>query len=104
MAYMHVGDYGTIIRRTIYDKKTILNLANVMEVLFRFRKPDGTTFDKVGSVNGLPANGQVQTVMQEGEIDQDGAWNFQVIVTFPASKFHSDVGTFLVKDNIPLTV
>jgi len=91
---LHKGDIGTVIQ---YD--TLEDISDGTVFKLKYTKPDGTTTGEwTGSLSGTRI---VQyTTASASDLDQAGTWQLQAYVETPSGKWHSDIKTFIVEDNI----
>ena len=69
-----------------------------MEV--NFRRPDYTSFSKVGTFFTNGEDGIIKYITIDCDLDQQGPWAIQAVVTLPEGTWSSEVGTFTVAGNI----
>ncbi len=105
----HVGDRH-IIRLTakISDRADAAVIPLVGPVTFRFRRPDGTTFDVDAELTSDGTDGQAEyTTLPDsepdpdrpnGDLDQAGDWEVQL--KDADGPWHADKGKFRVLDNL----
>ena len=90
---LHTGDIGTVIQ---YD--TLEDISDGTVFKLKYTKPDDTTGEWTGSLLGTRI---VQyTTADADDLDQAGTWELQAYVETPSGKWHSDIKTFIVEDNI----
>ncbi len=99
---LHVGDIGKVIRVLHTDDQSPANpidLTNQTAIRFRFKKPDGTTFDLAASPTGTPTDGYATADTVAGNLDQAGDYQLQSRVTFSdGDVIYSTKLTVLVSD------
>ncbi len=101
MADIFVNDIGTSFRLTIKDQDgALVNLSNADVMQITFRRPDGTTFSRTASLYGVAANGVIQYVTADGDLDQEGRWSLQGYLEMDANKWHTSISNFRVKANL----
>jgi len=92
-----VSDTGTEMRVTVTDDGVAVDLSSATEILFIFRKPDGTTLEVDGLLYTDGTDGIVYYNTVAGDIDQSGMYKLQVRVTISSGNvFSSSVGSFKV--------
>ena len=97
----HVNDIGTAFKLVIVDTADeVIPIGLATELLVNFRRPDYTSFSRVGSFLTTGADGTIKYVTLDGDLDQQGPWSVQAVVTLPEGKWSSKIGSFEVKGNI----
>jgi hypothetical protein len=99
---IHVDDIGTKIRVTIVEGVTnpvAVDITGYTSIDFIFEKPDKTQITRTASVESA-ANGIVFYTTISGDLDQPGRWRMQLDMTLPAWDGKSDLGEFLVYENL----
>ena len=92
-----VSDIGTEFRVTVTDDGVAVDLSSAVEILFIFRKPDGTTLEVNGELYTTGVDGIVYYNTVAGDIDQSGVYKLQVRVTISSGNvFSSSIGSFKV--------
>jgi hypothetical protein len=95
------GDYGNTIVATVVDEDDIVDLTAATSIVFKFRKPSGTTLEKTGALFTDGSDGKVKYVTASGDIDESGTWRFEVVVNINGGKFTSvEPSVFYVEKNI----
>lgn len=102
---IHVGDVGTKFVVTIYDpNNNLINLASATSMTIRFQKPNGETEDKTAILFTNGIDGKMMYVLEDGDIDIAGAWQYQGIVGFLGGTWHTNIVPFRVYANIATPV
>tara|TARA_R100001244_G_scaffold128546_1_gene99489 strand:+ start:27 stop:353 length:327 start_codon:yes stop_codon:yes gene_type:complete len=101
----HINDIGTIFRVTVYDTTstggtTVANISTATTKQFTFKRPDGTTFDRVAVFAVDGSDGIIQYLSVDGDLDVAGTWHLQAYVATPAGNWKTDVGHFRVYENL----
>ena len=101
----HVNDIGTIFRVTVYDTTstggtTVADISTATTKQFTFKRPDGTTFDKVSVFTSDGSDGNIQFLSVDGDLNVAGTWHLQAYVVTPAGNWKTDVGHFRVYENL----
>lgn len=97
MHSIRLGDEGTVLRATIYDKdNNIVNLSTTVIKEFRIRKPNGINVTKTASFYTDGLDGKIQYTFGTEEIDQVGRWQINAYVEFPSGNWNSTNGEFMV--------
>ncbi len=77
---MQNGVFGIAIELTIKQDNTAQDISGY-SVTYLFEKPDGTTASKAGALSDGGTGGVVTYTLADGDIDQIGQWNVQVLLT-----------------------
>lgn len=101
----HVNDINTIFRVTIYDTTStggsvVSDVSSASTITFTFKRPDGSTFTKSGSLTNDGTDGKVQYTTIDGDLNTSGTWSIQVLIVSSAGTHNTSVGTFRVFENI----
>lgn len=89
MAKLYVGMSGV---KLIVD--TGINLNGASKVALKVKKPDGTEVEWIGTASGT----KIEYVLQDGDLDQTGAYKIQAYVEFGTSKMYGDTEGIYVYD------
>jgi len=98
---IHIGDIGTVFEVTLLDDEVVepIDGATLMEIIFV--KPDKTKVTNIASWSSDGIDGKMRYVISlDTELDQKGTWKIQGIVTFATGKWHSDIDSFKVYENL----
>lgn len=99
---IHIGDIGTIFKRTITDSTTGLAVdcsgATTKQMIFR--KPSGTLLTKTASFTSTGVDGNIQYATIADDLDTVGEWNVEVYVVLTGGAWHSDSTVFTVVKNL----
>ena len=101
----HVNDIGLVFRVTVYDTTstggtTVADISGASVKKFIFRKPDGTTFERVAVFTNTGTDGQIQYATVDGDLSGPGTWHLQALVTTSDGTFNTSVGYFKVNENL----
>ena len=66
----------------------------------RFKRPDGTTFEKTAVFTSDGTDGNIQYLSVDGDLNVAGTWNLQAYVATGAGTWSTSVGTFKVHENL----
>ncbi len=100
-ADIRIGDVGTVFRLKIVDEvEDVVNISSATDMVVRFNKPDEVAVDKVGTFTTDGADGYMQYVAVDGDLDVPGKWRIQAIITTPLGEWSSEIETFWVKENL----
>ena len=98
---IHVGDIGTVIEVTVKDEDdAIVNLSTATVKQFIFDKPDGVNVTKDAAFSTTGVDGKLRYTLVANDILLHGDWNLQIYIENPSGKWHSDVKTFSVRENL----
>lgn len=97
---IHVSDIGTILRLTVYEGSSALDISSATTKQFKFKKPDGITSTIDASFTTDGSDGNLQYTVTSGFLDQSGTWQVQVYLVLPTWQGHSDIKRFEVRLNI----
>jgi hypothetical protein len=98
---IHLNDIGTLFIATVKDEAGVavdISTATVKRILFH--PPDGALVTKAGAFSTTGVDGKLQYMTVAGDLSLVGNWSYQVYVEMPAGKWHSDVATFRVYENL----
>jgi len=99
---IHVGDIGTKLRVTVVegvDTPVAVDLTGYTSIDFIFEKPDKTQIIRAAAIENV-AVGIISYTTVLGDLDQPGRWKMQLDLTLPAWDGKSDIGEFLVYENL----
>lgn len=97
---IHLGDIGTVFKTTVKDGDTAVDLSAASVKNFLFRKPDDSVITRAATFVGNGSDGRLQYATVAGDLDQTGQWKSQIYIETPSGKWHSDIGCFIVHDNL----
>jgi hypothetical protein len=96
-----IGDVGTALELTIEDQDgDVVDLTSATVKSIKFTKPDETTVTKTAQFVTDGTDGKIRYVFTIGDLDLDGTWKYQAILTLTSGLWHSDIGKFVVKHNL----
>jgi len=96
---IHVGDVGTIFELTIKDDDGVVDLTSGT-VDIKIQDPGLNVDTKPGTIDGDPTTGIVRYTTVSGDIDEEGCWQIQAVVTLPGGTWSSDIQQFEVFPNL----
>jgi hypothetical protein len=98
---VHLNDYGTVFRFTLYNRGRTVNLANPVATTkdFIFVDPDGNSFTKAGAFYTDGSDSIVEYATLAGFINKIGTWRVQVYIETVDGGWYSDIHTFEVYAN-----
>lgn len=97
---IHEDSVGTTFRQRCRENNAALDLTGASLLQFRFRKPDGTRFDRTATLDGVATLGVIIYVGQTGEFETPGDWCYQAHVTIPSGEWWGDVADFVILPNL----
>ena len=105
LEHAHVNDIGTVFRVTVYDTSstgtsTVADISSASTKKIIFKRPDGTTFEKVAVFTNTGTDGKIEYVSVDGDLDIAGRWRLQAYVATSAGTWRTDVGDFKVFENL----
>lgn len=100
---VHIGDVGTIVRISITENGSPLDLTDATVIKIKFERKDRTSFQVEGSVYGPAIDGVVQCVSDATYFTGKGKMTVQVYVEYPSGKWHTSEAEFEVFENIQVS-
>ena len=97
---IHVGDIGTVFEFTFLEDAEPVDISAAQVLQATFRKPDGTTVTKSGTLSTDGQDGKMRYVTVTSDLDMGGQWSTQGFVRLPTGEWHSDVAVFDVYRNL----
>lgn len=97
---IHQYDIGTAITITVKDCDGVVNLSSATLLQIIFLKPDKTRMVVTATPVTSGVDGKIRYITQDGDLDVVGIWSYEVYVEMSGGKWHSDCGTFRVRENI----
>jgi hypothetical protein len=97
---VHLFDEGTIIRISITEQGSPLDLTDASVIKIKMERKDRTTLFVDGAVYGAPTNGQVQCISDVTYFTVKGKVTGQVYLEYPSGKWHTSEFEFEVFENI----
>ncbi len=101
----HVNDIGTVFRVTVFDttstgSTTVADISSATTKKFTFRRPDGSTFERVAVFTNSGSDGKIEYATVDGDLNGPGTWHLQALVTTPDGTHNTSVGYFKVNENL----
>lgn len=98
---IHKGDEGTKFSITLYDGSSVkdISYATVSKQVI-FKKPSGGIATKTGVFETDGTDGILTYTTVDGDLDEVGHWKIQVRLAGPASDRRTDIGSFIVHENL----
>lgn len=100
IATVHLGDVGTLLRVTITENGTAVDISAATTKQIKFQKKNRETFVRDASFYTDGSDGMITYTFQAGELDVKGVWTIQAYVELPNGKWHSTKEEFTVDPNI----
>lgn len=99
---IHVADVGTIVRPRIVDCQTgdPVDISTATTLQITFTKPDKTIMVRTAVFTTDGTDGKMQYVIQSGDLDQMGFWEYQGKVILPSGTWHASIEEFKVLANL----
>lgn len=91
-----VGDFGIVMRATVKEDGVIVDISGATTKQLRFRAPDGTTTNKTAAFTTDGTDGQLQYLLQTGDIDQIGPWEMKPYLVLDGFNGHGSAVKFTV--------
>lgn len=99
----HIGDNGTYYTLLIRNrtKNRPLNISGAITKQIKFEKPQGSTvIVDAEFTENLGVDGKIRYQWQENDLDEEGEWSAQGLLTDAAGSWHTDIEVFEVGENI----
>jgi hypothetical protein len=97
-AEIHIGEVGTQFVVTVKDQDgAIVPLDTAVVKKIRFRRPNGTVFERAAGFVTNGADGQISYTSVAADLDTKGDWRLQGYVEVFGGKWWTDEHTFAVK-------
>lgn len=101
MNSVRFNDAGTAFRLTVGDGfSEFISISGASSLGMRFRRPDGSVFDRTARLVTDGFDGQTEYVTVSGDLNMVGHWHVQVIVGLGESLYRSTVIPFVVQPNL----
>lgn len=94
------GDTGTVIRVTLVDGTTPVDVSSASSITFIFKKPSGTVVEKTGALFTDGTDGKVQYTTESGFLDEIGDWSYQVETIIGGNTWRSDIACLTIHGNL----
>ena len=75
-------------------------LISSLDKKFVFKKPDGTTFERVAVFTNTGSDGQIEYTTVDGDLSGPGTWHLQAYVATSDGSWNTSVGYFKVYENL----
>jgi hypothetical protein len=101
VAHIHVDDIGTSFVATVVNESgDVEDISTASALSFTFKKPSGTLSTVSAEFHSDGTDGMMVYVTESGDIDEEGNWSIQGVVTIGSSVFHTSVHKFKVYGNL----
>lgn len=97
---IHIGDIGTILRVTVKDGDTAVNISSATSKIIILEDPDGNNSEKTAIFTTDGTDGKIQYTTIAGDLDERGNWSIQAKIVMPSGTWYSDVSVFQVHENL----
>lgn len=99
---VHLNDIGTIFELTMLDGTDIVDVSGALSMEIMFLKPTipATKVTKTAVFKTNGADGIIQYVTVDGDLDTLGKWKIQGKVQLNTGTWSSDISSFKVYDNL----
>jgi len=97
---IHVQDIGTILKTTVKNGTSVVDISSATTKSIILGKPDNTSSTKDGTFTTDGTDGQLQYTTITDDLDQIGWWKIQAHVVSSSGSWKSDIGNFEVHRNI----
>ena len=91
---VHLGDVGTVLESTIYDRTTPadpLDLTTATELTYKLKKPSGAIVTKTATLSGSGSAGKIRYTFVSGDLDELGTWKVQGHVVLPTGSWSTSI-------------
>jgi hypothetical protein len=99
---VHIGDVGTIIRISITEQGSPLDLTDASVIKVKMKRKDRSTKEVDGTPYGPEIDGVVQCISDATYFTTKGKTTGQVYLEYPSGKWHTSDFEFEVYDNIEI--
>ena len=96
---VHIGDVGTVIKLTIEENGTAIDVTAATSIIVDFERPDGSTLTLTGYIFS-GTSGIVAYDSLAATFDQAGPWRAQARVVLGAATWRSSIAKFNVYGNL----
>ncbi len=101
----HVNDIGTTFRVTVYDISSTggtsaANISDATSLVFYFQKSNCSVISRTAQFTNDGTDGLIQYTTVDGDLDIAGNWSLQAKVVTLGGSWKTDVGYFIVHENL----
>ena len=97
---IHVDDVGTKFLVTVQDSGVAVDVSVASILQINFRKPDGVTMNKVGTLHTDGIDGKIYYTTIAGDMNAAGVYKIQGKIGLPSGTYYTDIQTFKVHRNL----
>jgi len=99
---IHLNDIGTTFRLKIVESNTTtaLDISGATDLRIKFEKPDRTTVTQLAEFTTDGIDGYIEYVTVDGDLDIEGKWRVQGIISNTVFTNSSQIRRFKVVGNI----
>jgi len=98
---IRLGDEGTSLEVTIEDcDNNIVPLSGATTMNIRLKAPDDTVVTKDAALVTDGSDGKMHYIVATNDLNQEGRWGIQGYVELPAGNWSTEIGSFLVLENL----
>jgi hypothetical protein len=91
---------GTLTPLVLNQLQAVVNLSTATEILFYFKKPDGTIIERIGDTLTDGVDGYAIYTFIDGDLDTAGLWRYWIKITAPSFILATDEQkTFMVRED-----
>jgi hypothetical protein len=100
MSDLHVQDTGTVFELTVVDAGVAIDLSQASAMTILFRKPSGELMVKDAEYVSDGADGKIQYITTQDDLDERGKWLLQGRVALPTGAWSTSIESFVVQLNL----
>jgi len=97
---IHVDDVGTKFLVTVQDSGVAVDVSVASILQINFRKPDGVTMNRAGTLNTDGIDGKIYYATIAGDMNVAGVYKIQGKIGLPSGTYYTDIQTFKVHRNL----
>lgn len=94
------NDSGTLVRITITEDGSAVNISDATVKRIKFRRKDKTTFQVDANFLTDGTDGVIVYTSGSADFNQPGEWRMQAYIETPTGKWHSEIQSFSVGEII----
>jgi hypothetical protein len=100
-AQIHVNDIGTSFIATVKNEDDeVEDISAASAMTFTFKKPSGDTLTVDADFYTDGTDGKMSYISESTDIDEEGNWSLQGVVTIGTSVYHTSIYKFRVYGNL----
>lgn len=97
---IHVEDIGTILKMTIKNGASVVDLSTTTTKNIHFEKPSGATTQRNASFVTDGTDGIIKYTSVSGDFDESGVWQMQVYIINLLGQWKTNIVEFSVFPNL----